>query len=285
MPLLFSGSCFKGLPARLGLGIILLLLSTLPDLTARAAEPFRLLAFGDSLVHGYGLPLGQAFPDQLAAALAASPADPQADPQADLQAAPQADPATKPAHAVTVINGGNSGDTTAAARARLEWSLTDEPDAVLIVLGGNDGLRGLSPVQTYKNISAILDGLAARQLPVLLAGMMAPRNLGADYTREFDDVFLRIAKERQDPNFLFYPFFLAGVAADPALNQADGIHPNRQGVAEIVRRILPSVKSLLRQSAAQNSQRSDRPTGAAQQLPSSGQQVTDEAGNKEAGHG
>ena len=273
MPLLFSGSCFKGLPARLGLGIILLLLSTLPDLTARAAEPLRLLAFGDSLVHGYGLPLGQAFPDQLAAALAASRAN------------PQADPATKPAHAVTVINGGNSGDTTAAARARLEWSLTDEPDAVLIVLGGNDGLRGLSPVQTYKNISAILDGLAARQLPVLLAGMMAPRNLGADYTREFDDVFLRIAKERQDPNFLFYPFFLAGVAADPALNQADGIHPNRQGVAEIVRRILPSVKSLLRQSAAQNSQRSDRPTGAAQQLPSSGQQVTDEAGNKEAGHG
>jgi acyl-CoA thioesterase I len=185
---------------------------------AAAQAPVRLLAFGDSLVHGYGLPAGETFPEQLEAALRARGFD------------------------VEVINGGNSGDTTAAARARLEWSLSSRPDAALVELGGNDGLRGLDPAATYDNLDAILRALAAQDIPVLLAGMLAPRNLGAEYAAEFDAVFPRVAKAR---GVLFYPFFLDGVALQPALNQADGFHPNKAGVAVIVERMLPSVIRLI----------------------------------------
>ena len=187
---------------------------------ALAQQPVRLLAFGDSLVHGYGLPAGVTFPEQLEAALRAR------------------------GFAVEVVNGGNSGDTTAAARARLEWSLSPRPDAVLVELGANDGLRGLDPAATYDNLDAILRDLAAADVPVLLAGMLAPRNLGTEYAAEFDAVFPRLAKAR---GILFYPFFLEGVALQPALNQADGLHPNAAGVAVIVERMLPSVIRLIEQ--------------------------------------
>ncbi len=183
-----------------------------------AAAPVKILAFGDSLVHGYGLNAGATFPERLEAALRAR------------------------GHDVRVINGGNSGDTTAAGRSRLDWALAERPDAVLVELGANDGLRGLDPRQTYENLDAILTRLAAEDLPVLLAGMLAPRNLGADYTREFDGVFPRLAERH---GVALYPFFLEGVAAEPSLNQADGIHPNARGVEVIVERIAPYVVELI----------------------------------------
>jgi acyl-CoA thioesterase-1 len=185
-------------------------------------EPIRLLAIGDSLTAGYGLPPGQGFVPQLQAALNAR---------------------SGAARPVRVLDAGVSGDTTAGGLARLDWALAERPDAVLLELGGNDGLRGLPPARTYDNLAAILDRLGARGLPVLLAGMLAPPNLGADYGAEFAAVFERLARER--PAIEFYPFFLEGVAADPALNQPDRIHPNAQGVAEIVRRVLPAVERLL----------------------------------------
>ena len=135
------------------------------------------------------------------------------------------------------------GDTTAGGLARLDWALAERPQAVLVELGGNDGLRGLPPRQSRANLAAILDKLAAREIPALLAGMVAPPNLGAEYGREFLLTFADLARER--PGVVFYPFFLDGVAAEPALNQPDGIHPNARGVEEVVRRILPAVETLL----------------------------------------
>ncbi len=190
---------------------------------AFGAEAIRVMAFGDSLVHGYGLPERDTFPAQLERGL------------------------REKGHSVEVLNAGNSGDTTAAGLARLEWALADQPDAVIVVLGGNDGLRGLEPQQTYSNLSAIIARLETNGLPVLLAGMLAPRNLGSAYVEEFDSVFSRLAEEW---DLIFYPFFLEGVAAETALNQADGIHPNADGIAEIVVRIMPSVEELLNRVAA-----------------------------------
>jgi len=187
------------------------------------APPVKLLAFGDSLVHGYGLAAGDSFPEQLEGAL------------------------RERGYAVKVINAGNSGDTTAAGRARLDWALAEEPDLVLVELGGNDSLRGIEPSDTYRNLDGILRRLTADGLPVLLAGMRAPRNLGDDYAAEFDAVFPRLAEKH---GVAFYPFFLDGVALDPALNQADGIHPNAAGVAVIVERILPALEPLLREFVA-----------------------------------
>ncbi|MEQ8357567.1 MAG: arylesterase [Kiloniellaceae bacterium] len=185
---------------------------------AAAAAPVRLMAYGDSLTHGYGLPAGETFPEQLEAALRAEGLD------------------------VTVINAGNSGDTTAGGLARLDWALADDPDAVLLELGANDGLRGLDPAATFDNLDAIMARFTAEGLPVLIAGMLAPPNLGREYGEAFDAIYPRLAKKYEAP---FYPFFLDGVAMEPALNQADGIHPNAEGVAEIVERIKPHVVRLL----------------------------------------
>ena len=185
---------------------------------AQDSEPLELLAYGDSLVHGYGLDNPDNFPSQLEAALADEGRE------------------------VEVINAGNSGDTTAAGLARLDWTLAETPDAAIVVLGANDALRGLDPAKTYENLDAILARFEELGVPVLLAGMMAPRNMGADYAEEVDGVFPRLA-EKHDT--VFYPFFLDGVATDPDLNQPDGIHPNAAGVAEIVEGILPKVKDLL----------------------------------------
>ncbi len=186
---------------------------------AAAEQPIRLLALGDSLTAGYGLPPGEGFVPRLQAALDAR------------------------GRSVRVIDAGVSGDTTAGGLARLDWALAENPDAVLLELGANDGLRGLPPQQVRANLNAILDRLAARNLPVLLAGMLAPPNIGAAYGREFVAVFQDLARER--PDLIFYPFFLEGVAGERALNQPDGIHPNEQGVAKVVRGILPAVEQLL----------------------------------------
>ena len=137
---------------------------------------------------------------------------------------------------------GVSGDTTAGGLARLDWSLADNPHAVIIVLGGNDMLRGLPPEGTEANLSAIISRLRKRGIEVLLAGMMAPRNLGADYVETFDAIYPSLATAH---DIEFYPFFLDGVALEPALNLDDGLHPNRRGIAEISRRILPTVERLL----------------------------------------
>ncbi len=207
---------FRPGPAGWG-GLLLGLMLLVTDGTA-AAAPARLMAYGDSLTHGYGLPAGETFPEQLEAALRDAGLD------------------------VTVINAGNSGETSAGGRARLDWALADAPDAVILELGANDGLRGLDPAATYDNLDAMLTRLTSEGLPVLLAGMLAPPNLGREYGEDFNAVYPRLAEKHGVP---LYPFFLDGVALVPELNQADGIHPNAAGVAVIVKRIAPHVIRLL----------------------------------------
>lgn len=196
------------------------------------AEPLRVLVLGDSLAAGYGLSRAEAFPAQLERALRSGGV------------------------AVSVVDAGVSGDTTAGGLARLGWVLggkpEDRPDAAIVELGGNDVLRGLAPVATEANLDAILTKLNGSGLPVLLAGMKAPPNLGVEYRREFDAIYPRLAERHQA---LFYPFFLEGVAGVAALNQADGIHPNARGVAEIVERIAPLVKELSRRSKTGSARR------------------------------
>lgn len=183
-----------------------------------AATPVRIVAFGDSLAAGFGLPRNQGFEAQLEAALRAR------------------------GHDVTILDGAVSGDTTAAGRARLDWVLADNPDGVILELGANDGLRGVDPRQTRANLTAILDALQRRHIPVLFCGMYAPPNLGADYTESFRAVFDNLGKR---PGTIYDPFFLQGVAADPRLNQPDGLHPNAEGVHRIVARLLPMVERLI----------------------------------------
>ena len=184
---------------------------------AAAGEP-AIVVLGDSLTAGYGLAREDAFPARLEAALRAE------------------------GHAWRVIDAGVSGDTSAGGLARLDWVLADEPGIVLVELGANDGLRGLPTEQLEANLDAILARIREAGAAVLLAGMEAPRNFGADYATAFRAVYERLAARH---DVAFYPFFLKGVAMEPALNQADGIHPNVAGVAEIVRRILPHVVALV----------------------------------------
>src|SRR5262249_32117164 len=143
---------------------------------------------------------------------------------------------------VVITNAGVSGDTATGGLDRLDWSVSDGTDAVILELGANDALRGLSPELTKKALDTILRRLADRHIPVLLAGMRAPPNLGTDYARQFDAIYPALASTH---TVVFYPFFLEGVAADPKLNQKDGLHPTRAGVDEIVKRILPQVEELI----------------------------------------
>jgi acyl-CoA thioesterase-1 len=210
-----------GLPWALrkaGLALVCLLFIALGAAPPARAAPVRLLVLGDSLAAGYGLPHAEGFQAQLAAALA------------------------KAGHPVTIIDGAVSGDTTAGGRARLDWVLADGADAAIVELGGNDGLRAIDPADTEANLTAILDALAARGVKVLLCGMLAPPNLGPDYDAAFKAVFARLGAR---PGILFDPFFLQGIAGDPALNQPDGIHPNAEGVRRNVARLLPLVEKLL----------------------------------------
>lgn len=190
----------------------------LPAAAAEQGET-RLLVLGDSLTSGWGLATRDAFPARL---------------QEALREAGRGD--------VRVIASGVAGDTSAGGRARLAWSLADRPHAAIVELGANDGLRGIDPESTYANLDAILAELARRGVRVLLAGMYAPPNLGREYGAAFDAMYPRLAKKHGVP---LYPFFLDGVAVEPALNQADGIHPNADGVAVIVARILPYVMRVL----------------------------------------
>ena len=189
-----------------------------PAAAATGRDSVRLLVLGDSLTAGYGLPPGQGFTDRLQAAL------------------------RDKGLAVEVINAGVSGDTTAGGRARLGWALADPPDAAIVELGANDMLRGIDPAAARANLDAILADLKARDIPVLLAGMRANPSLGRAYTEPFDALYPELADRH---GVALYPFFLAGVATDPALTQGDGIHPNAAGVGEIVRRILPHVERLV----------------------------------------
>lgn len=187
------------------------------------AQTVTVLALGDSLTAGFGLEPAEAFPVKLEAALKAKGID------------------------AVVINGGVSGDTALDGLSRLDWSLTDDVDAVIVELGANDALRGLPVEQAERALDDLLGRLAEKKLPVLLAGMRAPPNLGADYGAAFDGMYARLAAKHAA---LLYPFFLDGVAADPALNQADGLHPNGKGVDVIVMRILPRVEDLVNRVGA-----------------------------------
>ena len=192
---------------------------------AHAAERvLKIVAFGDSLTAGLGLPAGAAFPARLEAALKAK------------------------GHAVAIVNAGVSGDTASGGLGRLDWSVPDDADAVILELGANDALRGVDPKTTKAALDAILGKLDARRVPVLLAGMAAPRNMGADYVRAFDAIYPALASTHR---VVFYPFFLEGVATDPKLNQGDGLHPTAAGVDVIVARILPSVEALIARAHAE----------------------------------
>lgn len=179
-----------------------------------ASNSVVILALGDSLTAGYGLGRDDSFPRQLENSLTSS------------------------GYPVTVINGGVSGDTSAGGLARLEWSIAGKPQIVIVELGANDALRGVDPAQTYDNLEQIIVRLKKAGCRIVFAGMRAPRNLGLDYTVEFDQIYPDLA-ERHDLDL--YPFFLEGVAAEPGLNQADGIHPNAEGVRVVVNGIQPLI--------------------------------------------
>ena len=182
------------------------------------ADTKRLMIFGDSLVAGYGLPVEEGFTGQLQTRL------------------------EDEAMAIEVINAGVSGDTSAGGLARLDWSLVEKPDYILIVLGGNDLLRGINPANTRKNLDQILARLQMLGVQTFLAGMLAPVNLGPEYGAEFNPVYPELAKKYHTG---FYPFFLKDVALVPKLNQRDGLHPNAEGVAKIIDEMMPILRPFL----------------------------------------
>jgi acyl-CoA thioesterase-1 len=201
--------------------LFLALLLPTPVFAAAADKPLTILVVGDSLTSGYGLAAGDGFPARLERVL------------------------SQQGFSVSVRDGGVSGDTTSGGRARLAWMLNrvPAPNAVIIQLGANDALRGVDPAVTEANLAAMIETLQARNLPVLLAGMRAPPNMGEEFRQRFDAIFPALATRYRIP---LYPFFLEGVAGMAAMNQADGIHPNADGVGEIVRRITPDVVALIR---------------------------------------
>jgi acyl-CoA thioesterase-1 len=196
---------------------------SLTSIVLTAAQPLRIVALGDSLSAGYGLAEKDAFPVKLQVALKAK------------------------GHDVEVINAGVSGDTASGGLARLDWSVPDKTDAVILELGANDALRAVDPAATRKALDEMIRRLRERGIEVLLAGMQAPRNMGPEYIAAFDRIYPELAKAH---GILFYPFFLDGVAAESRLNQRDGIHPTAEGVDIIVGRILPSVEKLIAQARA-----------------------------------
>jgi acyl-CoA thioesterase-1 len=193
-------------------------------LAALATAPFAatrqiaIVALGDSLTAGLGLGPGESFPEQLEAALKAK------------------------GHDVAVTNAGVSGDTTSDGLARLEWSVPAEAEIVIVELGANDALRGIDPAVTRKALSEIVAKLTGRGQKVLLAGMLAPPNLGDPYAKAFNAIYPDLATQYDAK---LYPFFLDGVATDAALNQPDGLHPTAAGVAKIVEKMLPDVEALV----------------------------------------
>jgi acyl-CoA thioesterase I len=188
-----------------------------------AGRPLTIVALGDSLTAGYGLPAVDAFPAQLQRALARKGIE------------------------ADIVNAGVSGDTTSGGLARLDWSVPDGSDAVILELGANDALRGVDPATTRKALDAMLRRLKERKIPVLLCGMAAPPNLGPEYGRAFNAIYGDLAGQY---DAILYPFFLAGVAADSKLNQHDGLHPTAAGISVIVERVLPKVEQLIARAKA-----------------------------------
>jgi len=178
----------------------------------------EVLAFGDSLTAGLGLPASEAFPARLEARLHGEGVS------------------------VTIVNAGVSGDTTTDGLARLDWALADKPEFVILALGANDALRGIDPKIVRANLDAMIGKIQASGAKILLLGMLAPSNWGAQYEHDFDRIYPELAKAHNLP---LYPFFLDGVAMDPALNQPDGLHPNERGVAILVDRIAPLVAKMI----------------------------------------
>lgn len=181
---------------------------------ARAADPIRILAFGDSLTAGYGLPAAETLTARLQDAL------------------------NKMGRPAVVINGGVSGDTTADGLSRIDWALADEPQVMILALGANDMLRGIDPKSTRANLEGIIEKAKSAGVEIVLAGMLAPPNLGTEYKSAFDAIYPELAKAH---SLLFMPFLLQDVAQVSDLNQGDGLHPNGEGVAVMVRNLLPYV--------------------------------------------
>jgi acyl-CoA thioesterase-1 len=201
-----------------------LALATMSILPATAAErPVRIVVLGDSLSAGFGLRAGEALPAKLERALKAKGLP------------------------VQIENAGVSGDTAAGGLARLDWSVPEGTDAVILELGANDALRGADPKATRASLQAIIKKLKDRKIAVLLAGMLAPRNFGLDYVAAFDPIYPQLAAEH---GLILYPFILEGVAGDKSLNQADGIHPTAAGVDIMVRGLLPKAEELVAQVRA-----------------------------------
>ena len=215
-----AGSKTKAYGAlRHGINAFLLGILLLAAVPAHAAGPAKkLLVFGDSLSAGYGLPAEQGFITRLGAALTGAGYD------------------------VAVINGSVSGDTSAGGLARLDWSLADKPDLVILELGANDMLRGTPPAVVRAHLDKIIEKIKASGAKLLLAGMKASPNWGETYEKEFDRLYPELARAHE---VALYPFYLDGVAMNPDLNQPDGLHPNARGVAKIVERIAPDVAALL----------------------------------------
>jgi acyl-CoA thioesterase-1 len=198
--------------------ILLVFVGLCASVTAGAADSLRIVGFGDSLMAGFGLGPGEGFTDRLQASLRAK------------------------GHDVTVENAGVSGDTTSGGLSRLDWSIPDGTDLVILELGANDMLRGVAPELAEKNLDAMLERLKARNIPVLLAGMLAAPNLGDVYRQAFDSIYPRLAEKY---GVALYPFFLDGVAGDASLELEDRLHPNAQGVDRMVERILPTVEKAI----------------------------------------
>jgi acyl-CoA thioesterase-1 len=195
-----------------------LAITSLLSLTAARAEPVRLVGFGDSLMAGYQLPASDAFPVKLEAAL------------------------REKGHEVEIANAGVSGDTTSGGLARLDWSIPDGTKGVILELGANDALRGIAPEETEKNLDAMLTRLKERGIAVLLAGMIAPPNMGPEYGERFNGLYRRLAEKH---GATLYPFFLDGVVTKANLQLEDGMHPNTEGVDVMVETILPTAEAFL----------------------------------------
>jgi acyl-CoA thioesterase-1 len=190
------------------------------------SKPIKIVALGDSLSAGLGLPASSSFPARLQKALKDN------------------------GIAVDMINAGVSGDTSSGGRDRLDWSVPEGTEAVIVELGANDALRGIDPKVTRAALSDILTQLKARKIAVLLCGMLAPPNYGSDYSARFNAIYPELAKSFAVP---LYPFFLEGVATEARLNQADGLHPTAEGVDVIVKNMLPTVQAFLGAISGQRS--------------------------------
>jgi acyl-CoA thioesterase-1 len=210
----------------LGVAAAVLLMTIPASAQAPGNKPIKLVVLGDSLSAGHGLPAEAAFPVRLQKALKDKGIE------------------------VDMVNAGVSGDTTSGGLARLDWSVPEGTQAVIVELGANDALRGIDPKIPRAALEQILTRLKARNIAVLLCGMLAPRNYGTDYSAQFDAIYPDLAKAFGVP---LYPFFLQGVAGDARLNQADGIHPTAEGVDVIVKAILPSVEAFLGAKSGQRS--------------------------------